>query len=177
MKSLFKGGRSRGNRGMTLVEIMVSTGVGSLVLLSIMMVFATSNRTFVGMGNYVLMEQASRNAVDQRTRDIRKSKNLTRYSPSQLVFNFDGLNQLAYSYAPLARRLSQWKTGGETNVLLSGCDSLNFSMFSNIPQPGGVFTNTTIVAQGKSIGLGWKCSRTILGQKFNTEDMQQALIV
>ena len=164
-------------RGMTLVELMVATGVGSLALLSIMTVFVTSQRTFVGMGNYVAMEQASRNALDQMTRDIRRSKNLTSFSTNQLVFNYSGTTNLTYFYDPASRKLSQWKTGGATNVLLSACDSLTFSMYSNIPQPGGTFSNTSVVAQGKSISVAWKCSRTILGKKFDTEDMQQALIV
>src|SRR5689334_18073782 len=108
-------------RGMTLVELMVATGVGSLVLASIMMVFVTSNRTFVSMGNYVAMEQASRNALDQMTRDIRKSKNLLSFSTNQLVFNYSGTTNLVYRYDSQSRQLTQWKTGETTNVLLSGC--------------------------------------------------------
>ena len=164
-------------RGMTLVELMVATGVGSLVLASIMTVFVTSNRTFVSMGNYVAMEQSSRNALDQMTRDIRKSKNLISFSTNQLVFNYLGTTNLVYRYDPEARQLTQWKTGGTTNVLLSNCDSLKFSMYNSIPQAGGTFTNTTVVAQGKSISVAWRCSRTILGKKVNTEDMQEAQIV
>ncbi len=171
-------GKSRGaTRAMTLVELLVSTGVGSLVLASVMTVFVTSNRTFVGMGNYVVMEQASRNALDQMTRDIRVSKNLVSFATNQIVFNYLGTTNLTYLYDPNTRQLLQWKTSGKTNVLLSGCDSLKFSMFSNIPQPGGVFSNTTSITQGKSISVAWRCSRTILGKKVNTEDMQEAQIV
>ena len=162
---------------MTLVELMVSIGVGSLVLTSITMVFMTSNRTFVAMGNYVSMEQNSRGALDQMTRDIRKAKNLISFSTNQLVFNYVGTTNLTYAYNPTSRQLTQWKTGGQTNVLLSECDSLTFSMYSNIPQPGGAWVNATSVSQGKSISVAWKCSRTIIGKKFNTEDMQEALIV
>jgi type II secretory pathway pseudopilin PulG len=178
MTDLKKPGRAGGTtRGMSLVEMLVATGVGSLVLLSIMTVLVTSNRTFASMGNYVAMEQASRNALDQMTREIRRSKNLISFSTNQLVFNFSGTTNLTYFYDAQSRKLSQWKTGEQTNVLLSGCDSVAFSMYSNIPQPGGVFSNTTVVAQGKSISVAWRCSRTILGKKFDTEDMQQALIV
>jgi len=175
---LNKRGGSRGSsRGMSLVEMMVATGVGSLVVLSIMTVFVTSNRAFVGMGNYVVMEQASRNALDQMTGEIRRSKNLISFSTNQLVFNYLGTTNLTYSYDPQSRKLSQWKTGGTTNVLLSGCDSLAFSMYSNIPRLGGVLSNTTVVAQGKCISVAWKCSRSIMGKKLDSEDMQQALIV
>ena len=168
---------ARSSRGMTLVEMLVGVGVGALVLASIMMILVTSNRTFVAMGNYVSMEQKSRSALDQMTRDIRKSKNLVSFSTNQLVFNYAGTTNLTYAYNSTTRQLTQWKTGGTTNILLSECDSLSFSMFSNLPQPGGTWTSTTSVSQGKCISVAWKCSRTILGRKVNTEDMQQALIV
>jgi hypothetical protein len=164
-------------RAMSLVELLVGVGVGSLVLLSVMTIFLTSNRSFVAMGNYVTMEQSSSSALSQMTRDIRKSKNLLSFATNQLVFNFNGATNLIYSYDPTNRRLTQWKTGGQTNVLLSGCDSLTFSMYSNLPQPGGVPSNTTSVSQGKCISVAWKCSRTMLGKKYNTEDMQEAIIV
>ena len=162
---------------MTQVEILAGVGVSSLLLLGMMTVFMTSNRSFVALCNYVTMEQRSRSALEQMTRDIRRSKDLLSFSTNQLVFNFAGATNLIYAYNPASRRLTQWETGGQTNILLSECDSLRFSMYSNIPQPGGALSNTTAVAQGKCISLAWKCSRMILGKKFNTEDMQQALIV
>jgi len=162
---------------MTLVEMIVGVGVGSLVLMSVMAVYVTSSRSFAGMGNYVAMEQSSRSALDQMTRDIRRSKNLVNFSTNQLVFNFSGTTNLTYFYDSESQQLTQWKTGGPTNILLAHCDSLTFSMFSNIPQAGGTFSNTASVTQGKCISVAWKCSRTIVGKKSTTEDMQQSLIV
>lgn len=169
--------RRKRNRAMTLVELMVATGVGSLVLASIMMVYVTSNKTFISMGNYVAMEQASRNALDQLTQDIRKSRDLVTFATNKLVFKYSGTTNLTFYYDPSARQLLKWKTGGQTNVLLSNCDSLKFSMFGNVPQAGGTFATTTTVSQGKSISVAWRCSRTVLGKKINTEDMQEAQIV
>ena len=62
-------------------------------------------------------------------------------------------------------------------MLLSGCDSLNFTMYKHIPLAGGTNAPTTIPAEGKSISVTWKCARKIFGKKYNTEDMQQAVIV
>src|SRR5436305_813718 len=86
--------------GMTLIELIVSTGVGALLLASIMVVFVTSNKTFVSMGNYVAVEQASRTALDQMTRDIRKSRNLVTFATNQLVFTYSGATNLTYYYNP-----------------------------------------------------------------------------
>src|SRR5262245_61840084 len=105
--------------GMTLPETLVGVGVGSLVLMSMMAIFLTSNRSFVAMGNYVSLDQASRNAVEQMTRDIRNAQDLTSFNTNQLVFTFGGGN-LVYSYDSTARQLTSWKSGGATNILLTG---------------------------------------------------------
>ena len=170
-------GHSKSILGITLPETLVGVGVGSLVLTSMMLIFMSTNRSFVALGNYVSLDQASRNAVEQMTRDIRNAQNLTGFKTNQLVFTYGGTNNLVYSYDPDARQLTSWKTAGTTNTLLTGCDSLQFSMFSNIPQPGGTLTNATTVAKAKAISTNWKCSRTILGSKANSEYIQEAMIV
>src|SRR5437879_1822083 len=114
---------AKGELGMTLPELVVGAGVGSLALMSMMMIFLSSNRSFVSMGNYVAMDQTSRVAVEQMTRDIRNSQNLTSFTTNKLVFTYAGTTNLVYSYDPSTRQLTSWKTGGSTNVLLSQCDT------------------------------------------------------
>jgi hypothetical protein len=163
--------------GMTLPETLVGVGVGSLLLTGMMLIFMTSNKSFVAMGNYVSLDQASRYAVEQMTRDIRNMQDLTSFNTNQLVFTYGGTSNLVYSYDSTARQLTAWKTGGATNTLLTGCDSLKFSMFSNVPQPGGTLTNATSVGSAKAISTNWKCSRSILGVTANSEYIQEAMIV
>jgi prepilin-type N-terminal cleavage/methylation domain len=170
--------RSAASRAFTLVELMVATGVGALVLTGVASVFVSSNFSFATVGNYVSMDRSSENALDQMSRDIRRSANLTSFASNQLVFNFAGSTNLVFTYDPSAGNLTSWKTGdARTNVLLTGCDSLQFSMYNNIPQPGGDLTNATTVSKAKAISVNWHCSRTILGNKRNTEDAQEAVIV
>ena len=163
--------------GMTLVESLMGVGVSSLVLTSLMFVFLTSNRSFIAIGNYVNLDQASRLAVEQMTRDIRNSQNLTSFATNQLVFTYSGTTNLTYLYDPAGRTLTSWKTGGGTNTLLTGCDFFQFSMYNNVPQPGGTLSNTISVSSAKALSSAWRCSRKILGTKVNTENMQEALIV
>ena len=171
------GQAAKRTRGLTLPDTVVGVAVGSLALLSVMLIFISSNRNFVAMGNYVSLDQSSRLAVEQMTRDIRNSQNLTSFATNQLVLAYSGTTNLVYSYNPNAGTLTSWRTGGTTNTLLTGCDSLQFSMFNNAPQPGATMTNATTVGQAKAISVAWRCSRTILGSKLNTENMQEALIV
>src|SRR5690242_3724954 len=94
--------QSRAVQGMTLAEMLIGLGVGSLVLSSIMMIFVTSSRTFQTMGNYVSMDKISRNALAQMTRDIRNSENLTSFATNQLVFTYAGTTNLVFTYDPSA---------------------------------------------------------------------------
>ena len=95
-----------------------------------------------------------------------------------MVFNFAGTTNLVYAYDSSSRKLTSWKTGDAgTNILLTGCDYLQFSMYGGVPQPGGILTNTTSVAQAKALSVTWRCYRTILGQKKNTETTREAVIV
>jgi prepilin-type N-terminal cleavage/methylation domain-containing protein len=166
------------SQGMSLVEMMIGMAVGSLVLMVVAAVFVGSTFSFAAMRNYLNLDQTSRNALDQMTRDIRRSANLASFATNQMVFNYAGATNLVYTYNPSAKSLTSWKTGDTvTNVLLTGCDSLQFSMYGNVPQPGGSLTNATLVAKAKGISVNWRCSRTILGKKRNTEDMQEAVII
>jgi len=170
--------RSAAARGYTLVELMVSLGVGALILTGVAALFVSSSFSFAAVGNYVSMDRSSENALNQMSRDIRRAANLTSFASNQLVFNYAGTANLVFSYDPSVGNLTSWKTGDiETNVLLTGCDSLQFSMYGNIPQPGGDLTNATTLSKAKAISVNWHCSRTILGNRRNTEDSQEAVIV
>jgi prepilin-type N-terminal cleavage/methylation domain-containing protein len=165
--------RTKAARGMTLVEIMVAVGVGSLLLATLAVVFVSSTRNFVAMGNYVSMDSSSRNALDRMTREIRRAGDLTYFSPTRMVFaQRDGSGSLVYEWNEDTHQLTEWKSGDSAaSVLLRECDRLLFTLKTS------TFASTTDAADGKAIAVEWRCSRTILGKKTNTEDMEQALIV
>lgn len=163
--------------GMTLVHTLVGVTIGVLVLTCMALIWVNASYSFAAMDNYMSMDRASRSALDQMTRDIRDSKNLTSFSTNQLVFTYSGSTNLVYNWDPASRNLTSWMTGGSTNTLLTECDWLQFTMYQSTPQTNGTFLTTTTPSQGKSISVAWKCSRTILGQKRNTEDVQEAQII
>lgn len=165
--------------GMTLAEVMVAVGVGTMVMLLVVLIFMTSSRSFAAMGNYINMDRASRSALDQMTRDIRRANGLTSFTSNKIVFAWDvaGATNLTYTYDAATRTLTQSKTGQANKMLLTNCDSLTFSMWKNTPLSGGTLGTASTVSEAKAIGVAWKCSGTILGKKLTTEDMQQAQIV
>ncbi len=167
-------GPSRATEAMTLVELMVAVAVGSLVLAVVAMVFSTGTRAFAAMSNYVSMDGASRTALDQMTQEIRQAGDLVQFSPTQLKFGWRGQTNsfLVYNWDAASGQLTQWNTATTTtNILLTGCDQLAFALYD------ASFAPTSVPSQGKGISVSWTCSRTVLGVKSTTEDMQQALIV
>jgi len=163
---------------MTLPEMMIAMGIGSLVLLVINMTFINSSVSFGAMGNYIKMDYASRNAIDRMTRDMRRAKDLLSFSTNQLVFKYSGTTNLIYRFDFQTGNLTEWKTGdSRTNNLLSGCSNVQFSIYQNVPQASGSLPVATSSSQGKVIGVAWTCSRVVTGRRVATEDMQEALIV
>ena len=159
---------------MTLPELMVAVGVGSLVLMFMCWVFADSARCFTATGNYVRMNSGSRNALDRMTQEIRRAADLTSFSSTRIQLSKYGATNavVVYEWKPDTRQLTEWQTGySQTNILLSECDQFAFALYK------ASFATTSNISEGKAIGVTWKCSRTVLGKKANTEDMEQALIV
>jgi len=123
------------------------------------------------------METDSRNALDTMTKDIRQATYLTAFTTNSLTFNdYDGL-PLVFTYSPTAKTLSKIK-GSYTKVLLTGCDSLTFSIFQRTPVGGSdAAYPASSTATAKMIQVQWLCSRKILGHTANTESVQTAKIV
>ncbi len=165
-------------RGMTLLETTIATAVGSIVLAAVMALFVFSSRSFVAMGNYMDLDRASRNALDRMSRDIRQTRSLQSYSSNKLVFVDYDTNTLTFAWDATSGQLTRSK-GSSTMVLLTGCDYLNFHICQRNPIPGvfDFYNATNNASIGKLVDLSWKCSRTILGAKINTESVQTAKIV
>ena len=170
-------------RAFTLTEMLVSVGIGGIVLVSVAMLSIFSSRSFVALGNYMDLDKASRNALDNMTRDIRQTIGLSSYAPNELVFTDFDNGVLTFRWNPNTKQLTRTKNGA-TKVLLSQCDYLNFQISQRNPVPGQFnfypATNTSGVydpALCKLVDVSWRCSREILQKKVNTESVQTAKIV
>jgi hypothetical protein len=167
----------RRRAGLTLVEMMVTTGLGSLFMLMVMGLFSFSNRSLASFANYVALERQSQHALDIISRDVRQVNKLKANTTTSLTFSdYDGID-LSFVYDPSLKTLSRTKAG-RSDVLLEGCDNLNFSIMQRNTQqstfdqfPAGSTTTC------KLLQLNWICSRHILGLKLTTENMLSAKIV
>lgn len=168
--------------GMTLVEMMIAVAIGTVVMAAIGALTVFTTRSFIALGNYNDLDQASRNALDVMSKEIRQTKQLSFYYTNYLFFD---TNTLLYWWHPTNKKLYRYETVGRVvgaswktpTVLLAQCDYLRFGMSKQNPSNNFNFYSTDIPSMAKLIDVSWTCSRQILQQKVNTESVQTAKIV
>lgn len=182
----------RANRagGFTLIEMMIGVALSSIILALAGSLYLFGSRSFVAMGNYADLDTKSRAALDLMTRDIRQATLVTAFQNSGTTKWITITNAVAgttatYTWKAAPRTLVCQKPGQPDQVYLTECDSWNFQLFQRAPQQNGSYiffpaTNTVgayDLSICKLINMTWKCSRTILGSKVNTESVQTAQVV
>lgn len=168
--------KKRNRTGMTLVEMVVAVGIGMVVLAVTASLTLYTARSFAALGNYNDLDQASRNALDVMSRDIRQTRSLASYNTNDLTFlNQDG-STLRFVWNPNSKTLSKIQ-GGTTTVLLEQCDNLRFGTSQRNPTNNFNFYPNSTLGTAKLIDVSWICSRQILQKKVNTESVQTAKIV
>src|SRR6266481_5669454 len=70
----------------TLVEVMIMTGVASVVMAAMLSFAFFTNRSFASLTNYMDLDQKTETALDRMSRDIRQVNSLTSYASNSLTF-------------------------------------------------------------------------------------------
>jgi hypothetical protein len=167
---------------------MISAGLATAMLTVVVYLTIYGARTFAAMGNYVDLDDQSRNAVDVIGREVRDASAVISPWSTNLVTltNATAGTTCTLTYDPNARTLVFQKTGQPAQTLLYQCDSWSYSMYDRAPS----ITSSNITFHSATNGAGqldptfcklinmtWKCSRTMLGAKLTTESVQTAQIV
>ncbi len=178
-------------RGFSLIELMVATAIGSMVLAAVASLTLFGTRSSVALANYNELDARSRYALDVISRELRqanavldvetrppqKSITLTNaYEQTRICLTWDAPN----------RRLVLERTGQPPLIALLECDRWDFALYQRTPwvTPTNILYFPATNAAGrldpslcKLISMSWRCSRQILQQKVNTESVQAAQIV
>jgi Tfp pilus assembly protein PilW len=192
---------------MTLAEMLVCVGLASMVLVAASSLWLFGTRSYAAMGNYTDLDARSRNALDLMSREIRQATAVTSFKNSGSVrwlqvTNAARATSATYIWKAGPRTLVCQRTDSSTSstgpsamasasisqpdeVYLTECDRWDFDLYQRAPQKGGsyVFFPTTNSSGAydlticKLVNMTWKCSRTILGSKANSESVQTAQVV
>jgi Tfp pilus assembly protein PilW len=163
--------------GFTLVEFMVTVGIGSIIFLAVASLSLYTGRSFAGISNYLELDRESRNALDTITRDIRQVNFLDSFTTNRLIFEDSDRKPLIFHYDPNNKVFYKVKDG-VTNVLLRGCDELVIRIYQRNPVPGSYdLIPTTNAVLCKAVDISWVCTRKVLNGLINTESIQTARVV
>ena len=157
--------------------MLVAMGIGSLAMMSLASFSLYAGKSVASLANYAELESRSRLALDRMSQEIRQTRGLTDFTSTSLNFtDSDGLS-LSYVYDPSAKTLSRLKNS-KRDVLLEGCDYLQFGVYQRNPIGGSydVYPAATALT-AKLIQVTWGCSRSILGTRANSEIVQSSKIV
>lgn len=166
--------------GMTLAELLITMGIGAFVLIVGIKLTLYAVRSYAALANYNDLDEASQNALDTMSKEIRQTTGLvvtsTNGTQSLLFTNYDGTTT-TYKWSPTTRELVRKKAGQADIVLLPQCDSLVFNVSQRNPSNNFSFYPATGTNTPKLVDVTWTCSRQILQAKVNTESVQTAKIV
>ncbi|HTL16476.1 MAG TPA: prepilin-type N-terminal cleavage/methylation domain-containing protein [Patescibacteria group bacterium] len=164
------------NRGFTLVEVLVATALAGIVVTVIAMLSVFTSRSYVAATNYADMALKSRMALDNISRSIRQSRQVSAYSTNSITLLDSSGNSVQYTFNPSTKSVL-CTIGGVTTTYLTGCNSLQFWLYQRTPK-SNTFTCYTpaYVTNAKLVQVTWSCSRQILGVDVNNEVVESASI-
>ena len=167
-------------RAFTFVELLVAMALSSVVMTAVGALTIYSARTFVALGNYTDLDLHSRNALDIIGRELRQATAVIGTQTNATVNYVQLTNANAgvtykLSWDTSARTVVFEKTGQAAQLCLTECDRWNFALFNRAPNFSSTnisFNAASTLAEAKLINMSWKCSRTIMGSKLNTESVR-----
>lgn len=174
--------RRRFTRGMTLVELMVAATAGLVVLGAFVAITLNVNTMMKSVGNYGDLDEYSRNTLDMLSRDVRNASAVSSLSTTNdliLTNMFSGTTVITYLWDG-SNVVTRTYGGGRPQIMLTNCNYLDFDYFIQVPTNNLQFsdiTNAISTNEIKLVSVSWRCTRSILGAKLNTESVQTAQIV
>ncbi len=172
----------------SLLEVLVATGLGSMVVGTVASLGLYGTRSSMALANYTDLDAKSRFALDILSREVRQatavlgtqnsaaSKSLTLTNAFQSLLT-------RVSWRATTRTLVVERTGQAPLTALTECDRWDFSLCQRTPlvTPTNILFYPATNSSGlpdprlcKLINMSWKCSRTLLRQKVHTESVQAA---
>lgn len=174
--------------GLSLVEMAVAAGVGSLVLMVVAMLSVYALRSFGTMGNHAILDAQNRIALDKITRDLREARLTAATLPNATIPWLKFTNSVRggtfkYVWYSDERKLICERDAGE-ETYLTDCDAWHAAFFRRTPLANSPFAFTPATnsfgavdpGDCKMVEMTWKCSRSVFGKKFNTEAVQRARV-
>jgi prepilin-type N-terminal cleavage/methylation domain-containing protein len=170
--------------GWTLIEMMIGVAIFGIAGLALATIFSFSIRSFAALTNYSMLDLENRVAMDKLTSEIREAKAVLGYSTNAGANSLTILNgqtqMVTYTFSGSTKKMLRVTDSG-SQVLLTNCDLLNFSLFMRPPTnatfdvyvPATNYWSNTV----KLVQLTWKTSTTLPTAQVQSENVQTARVI
>jgi prepilin-type N-terminal cleavage/methylation domain-containing protein len=165
-------------RGFTLVEYMFAVAIGVVVLGVGTVLWGYASKTCAALLNYSDLSMTSKAASDRVSQEIRNAIAVQSFSSNQIILTDPNGTNVSFTYFPAAGKLYKIKGGQAPKLLLSGCKSFQFKVYSRVPTSGSdVLTETASTATAKVVQMRWSAGRKLTGDRDNVESLVSANVV
>ena len=172
-------------KGWTLMEMMVATGVFSISGLALASIFLFCIRSFAALTNYATLDKCNRHAMDIVTAEVRQAQKVLGFSSnatstSLTILNGQGVN-VTYAFDSTKQQFT--RNDGRSSILLTNCNLVAFGLYVRPPASNSfdmfpLVRSSNWQQQVKTVQLTWRTSMTICPTaQVNSEDIQTACIV
>ena len=170
---------------------MVASAITMMAIASVLSLTFYGARSSIALNNYTDLDTKSRYALDIISRELRDATAVTDFQTNGTINWLTVTNSVqgatvTFTYNSNQRTVTMAKTGQQTLTPLTECDRWSIGLYQRTPwvTPTNVIFYPATNNMGaldkslcKLVSLSWKCSRTIMAQKVNTESVQAAQIV
>jgi len=176
-------------RGLTLVEMLIATGIGAIMLTIIVALTSYAERSFAVTSSDVDLASKSRYALDKLTRELRQATAVISCDTNLPLKYFTVTNAidafaLTVSWDADVKSLTLERIGptpddNRSEKLLANCEHWDFTLCQRAPivAPTDVsFNAASTLADCKLILMSWTCRQAVYG-KLETENVQETQIV
>jgi prepilin-type N-terminal cleavage/methylation domain-containing protein len=168
--------------GFTLVEYMVATSIGLLVLAGALLLWAFATRTCASLLGYVELSSTSKNALDRISQQIRNGK-IQSCSTNQLVLTSptsSGVGTITNTFSYKAdEQTLVWSNGPSVQTLLTDCTNFQFLVYTQVPTSNTfeLENKTWDINTARVVWMEWTCIRKVTGDKKSVESQVSAKVV
>jgi hypothetical protein len=167
--------RRKRSAGYTLVELLIGTALGVMVLAAVGSMYLFSVTSFATMANYAELNSKNRMASDIISRDIRSAYSVTSVTQYQLVLHF-AQTDVSYTYDPDLRTLTRLQFN-QPRILLEGVDYLGFSLYQR-PVTNATYEQfpAATPTTAKLVAFEWSCSQKIYRSVQTSQSLQAGMV-
>src|SRR5437867_712329 len=115
-------------RAFTLVELLITLGIGGLLLATVALLSENFMRSVAFLTNSVELDANSRLAFDKLSREIRQCDAVDSATANSLTLRL-GTNKVSFVYYPDSRHLMRTTTTNNPELYLGSCDYIRFDLF------------------------------------------------